>query len=155
LNSFFWNISDSDSESENDENLDDDPIIEHINVNHHGGINRIRAMPQNPGVVATMADTKHNHIFDLSKQLNSMMEQVPRVPAPTKPTCSFSGHRDEGFAVDWSSVVPGQLATGDCAGAVHVWRPAGSPAAPTWSIDTTPYLGHRGSVEDIQVTNLL
>ena len=42
---------DSESESDEDENLDEDPSIEHINISHQGGVNRIRAMPQGSGVV--------------------------------------------------------------------------------------------------------
>jgi ribosome assembly protein RRB1 len=32
-------------------------------------------------------------------------------------------HSAEGFAVDWSRVKAGQLATGDCRKHIHVWEP--------------------------------
>jgi hypothetical protein len=38
-------FADSDEESDNDD-LDDDPILEHVNINHQGGVNRLRSMPQ-------------------------------------------------------------------------------------------------------------
>lgn len=138
---------DSDEESDDEENLDEDPVIEHINVNHYGGVNRIRTMPQTPGVVATMSETGHNHIYDLSHVLKSMMSKGPRAAAPTKPIFSFTGHRSEGFALDWSPVVAGRLATGDCHGKIHVWNPANGS---NWQVDSTPYTGHTNSVEDLQ-----
>ena len=140
--------ADSDNDSDDDENLDEDPTLEHMNVPHVGCINRIRSMPQTPGIIATMADTGHAHIFDLSTSLKSMMSKGPRAQAPTKSMYTFRGHRAEGYALDWSPSVAGRLATGDCAGAIHIWNMGASSAA--WQVDTTPYLGHTSSVEDLQ-----
>lgn len=69
------------------------------------------------------------------------------------PICTFKGHSTEGYAMDWSSVVVGRLATGDCNGGIHLWdvqegREVGS--TPTWNVSPAPYSGHTGSVEDIQ-----
>ena len=137
--------TDEDDEDE-DENVDEDPTIEHVNVAHAGGVNRIRSMPQNPGFVATMADTSQVHIFDFSDSLRSMMTKGPRGVAPTKPLFSFRGHRSEGYALDWSPAAAGRLATGDCAGAIHVWNGSGA----NWQVDAKAFTGHTGSVEDIQ-----
>lgn len=103
-------------------------------------------MPQTPGVVATMSDTAQVNVFDLSPVFQSMVANVPRAPAPTKPLFTFSGHREEGFAIDWSLAVTGRLATGDCTGKIHVWNPANG----SWSVDATAFTGHKSSVEDIQ-----
>lgn len=115
-------------------------------------------MPQKPGVVATMADTRHVHVFDASAVLQvgfrpsphsslpqALMTKGPRT-TPSKPLFTFKGHREEGFAIDWSSRKPGRLATGDCAGNIHVWDMKGS----SWQVDSSPYRGHQGSVEDLQ-----
>ena len=59
--------------------------------------------------------------------------------------CSHA-HRDEGFALDWSRVVPGRLAAGDCAKGIHVWEPAPGGG---WAV-SAPYKGHSASVEDLQ-----
>ena len=53
----------------------------------------------------------------------------------------------EGYALDWSNVVPGQLASGDCHRDIHVWRPREEGV---WQVDSQPMAGHTQSVEDIQ-----
>lgn len=115
-------------------------------MNHYGGVNRVRNMPQNPGVIASMSDTSQVNIYDLSNVVKSMMVPGPRATPINKPTYTFTGHKEEGFSLDWSLTSAGKLATGDCSGKVHVWNPNGG----SWNVDPTPYVGHKGSVEDIQ-----
>lgn len=64
------------------------------------------------------------------------------------PLFHFSGHQAEGFSLDWSLIVPGQLATGDCNKDIHVWKMNESKNA--WTVDQRPFIGHTASVEDIQ-----
>lgn len=52
----------------------------------------------------------------------------------------------EGFALDWSPTEEGRLATGDCGNSVHVTRTVEGG----WVTDPVPFVGHVGSVEDIQ-----
>lgn len=86
---------------------------------------------------------------------------------------SFSGHRDEGFALDWSPKSPGIyylhstifnilqikvnsyyhlvfflgfLASGDCKGNIHTWKPNESG----WVVNLRSLTGHKESVEDLQ-----
>jgi len=41
---------------------------------------------------------------------------------------------------------------GDCNNNIYLWEPT---SAATWNIDQTPFTGHTGSVEDLQVcTNM-
>jgi ribosome assembly protein RRB1 len=121
-----------------------------VNVNHYGGVNRIRNLSSHPGMVATMADTSAVHIYDLSSVYNSMMNNTVRATAPTKPLFSFNGHKSEGFAIDWSTVVTGRLATGDGNGNIHIWNPRDSGSSlSSWLVEG-PYSGHRSSVEDLQ-----
>ena len=141
------------SDSENEENadaddLDEDPVLEHINIPHQSGVNRVRSMPQNPGIIATMAENGQSHIYDLSGMVNSLMTQSPRGPPPTKPAFTFRGHSSEGFALDWSPVNTGWLATGDCNGAIHAWAMGATPSS--WQVDSAAFYEHRQSVEDIQ-----
>ena len=51
--------------------------------------------------------------------------------------------------MDWSRMVPGRLATGDCNGNIHVWNPRDGGDG-SWHVDQRSYSGHALSVEDIQ-----
>jgi ribosome assembly protein RRB1 len=107
---------------------------------------------QNPGVIATMAETRHLNIFDAAACYRSLLSSngsVVREPAPSKPVYVFSGHRDEGFAIDWSSVQTGRLATGDCAGNIHITN-ANTNGVSFTTDASAVYRGHTSSVEDIQ-----
>lgn len=140
---------DSDDENEDDDLLDEDPVLEHINCQHNGGVNRIRSMPQQPGIVATWADNGRVNIFDLVAPLKSLMvARGPRVQAPSAPSYIFKGHTTEGYALDWSKAQEGRLASGDCNGAIHVWNMGKSSS--DWSVSPKALRGHGGSVEDIQ-----
>lgn len=138
---------DSDGENEEeDDDEDEDPTIEHLNIPHQGGVNRIRSMPQNPGIVATMSDTGHAHIFDITASYKSLQSKSPRLTPSTKPLFTFKGHRQEGYAIDWSSAILGRLATGDCNGSIHIWNATES----SYNVSQKPHQGHTSSVEDIQ-----
>lgn len=54
--------------------------------------------------------------------------------------------QQEGFAMDWSPTTEGTLATGDCSNCIYVTRPTES----SWAADPVPFVGHVGSVEDLQ-----
>ena len=43
-------------------------------------------------------------------------------------------HSTEGYALDWSSVAEGRLASGDCRRGIHVWDPNGSGS---WTVSGT------------------
>jgi ribosome assembly protein RRB1 len=103
-------------------------------------------------------------VYDLSAHAAALNGLGPK-PAwgSTGPCFSFSGHTDEGFALDWSKVVPGQLVSGDCAGKIHVWMPSeggggggaaagggGGGGGSAWSVETAGRAEHSGSVEDLQ-----
>ena len=57
----------------------------------------------------------------------------------TKAMFTFEGHSTEGFALDWSSVVPFRLASGDMHRNVHVWD---RHEAGTW-VSHARTCGHR------------
>lgn len=54
-------------------------------------------------------------------------------------------HPMEGFALGWSPVKAGRLASGDCKRHLHVWEPAEGGG---WAVGGV-YNGHEDSVEDI------
>ena len=96
-------------------------------VNHVGGINRLRCMPQTPGIVAVWGDTATVRILDGTHLLRELAaeEEVSakaRSRVDLKPVFSHT-HSTEGFALDWSLVKAGRLVTGDCRSKIHVWEP--------------------------------
>ena len=191
--------SESESESEDDEtdaegraNVTTGPLLQTQAVAHHGSVNRVRCMPQQSSIAATWAETGHVQVWDLAAQMERLIGMTADTATAANavhrlaPRHIFTGHKDEGYALDWSPAsegarffdffvndsratergVPfrlythhlplfffflfsyaGRLATGDCARAIHVWTPG--PAG-KWTVSASPYLGHDGSVEDIQ-----
>ncbi|KAL3830234.1 hypothetical protein ACJIZ3_019036 [Penstemon smallii] len=143
--------SSMDSESsESDEDDDDEdvgtsgsPVLQLRKVFHEGGVNRIRAMRQNPHICASWADTGHVQVWDFSTHLNALAESDSEAIHEESnvlnqaPLMKFNGHKDEGYALDWSPLVAGRLLTGDCKNCIHLW-------------ETNPFLGHTASVEDLQ-----
>ncbi|KAL0347529.1 UNVERIFIED_CONTAM: Glutamate-rich WD repeat-containing protein 1 [Sesamum calycinum] len=122
-------------------------------VFHEGGVNRIRAMRQNPHICASWADTGHVQVWDFSSHLNALVESDREAihggstVFNQAPLVKFSGHKDEGYAIDWSPLVAGRLVSGDCKNSIHLWEPASDS---TWNIDPNPFVGHTASVEDLQ-----
>lgn len=54
--------------------------------------------------------------------------------------------QQEGFALDWSPTEEGRLATGDCGNCINVTQKVEGG----WATDPVPFVGHVGSVEDLQ-----
>jgi len=138
---------DDEDADDSDDEADEDPVVEQQSLPHPGTVNRLKLMPKLSHVCATWADTGKVHVWDLSSQL-ATLHQPGSGGAPKKePLFTFGGHTDEGYAIDFSEAQQGQLATGDCAAKVHVWRaaPGGS-----WAVDAEPYVGHTASVEDLE-----
>eukprot|EP00339_Tiarina_fusa_P017877 CAMPEP_0117052704 /NCGR_PEP_ID=MMETSP0472-20121206/36438_1 /TAXON_ID=693140 ORGANISM="Tiarina fusus, Strain LIS" /NCGR_SAMPLE_ID=MMETSP0472 /ASSEMBLY_ACC=CAM_ASM_000603 /LENGTH=397 /DNA_ID=CAMNT_0004767447 /DNA_START=178 /DNA_END=1368 /DNA_ORIENTATION=- len=126
---------DDESSGSEDEDLDLDPILEHYHLPHYGGVNRIRAMPQDSNVVATWSDVGNVYLYDIEHiRSRFASSQGKRAAAASnnnnnshKPFFTYSGHDGvEGYAMDWSSVNQGHLATGDNDGNIHLWTPEGS-----------------------------
>ncbi|KAM5547409.1 protein HEAT STRESS TOLERANT DWD 1 [Rosa sericea] len=145
---------DSDSDEDSDEEELEGPgapILQLRKVTHEGCVNRIRAMTQSPHICASWGDTGHVQVWDFSSHLNALAEsesesEVSQGPSNQAPLFKF-GHKDEGFALDWSPLVTGRLLSGDCKSNIHLWEPT---SGGTWNVDTTPYIGHIASVEDLQ-----
>ena len=50
----------------------------------------------------------------------------------------------------WSPVKAGRMVTGDCRNGIFLWHAAGSSGAASFAVDAVPFVGHQGSVEDLQ-----
>jgi ribosome assembly protein RRB1 len=90
------------------------------------------------------------YIWDLAQALKAVcdpktMSEFVKKDNTNLPVFQFNA-QNEGFALDWSSLVPGQLATGDCSKNIHVCKLNEG----NWTADQRPYLAHKSSVEDIQ-----
>lgn len=145
--------SDSDEDDEEGGGGNGTPVLQLRRVSHEGGVNRIRAMRQHPHICASWADTGHVQVWDFSSHLNSLGESdATTVNGGSSvlnqaPLVKFGGHKDEGFAIDWSPLVPGRLVSGDCRNCIHLWEPTSDS---TWNVDSKPFVGHTASVEDLQ-----
>ncbi|GLC41148.1 hypothetical protein PLESTB_001796300 [Pleodorina starrii] len=122
------------------------------------GVNRIRAMPQQPALVAVWGDNAQVRLIDGSKLVSELAAETEPTAATAKgkgggvgkplelrPLASHS-HSAEGYALDWSPAKPGRLASGDNRHRIHVWEPA---EGGKWAVGGA-HTGHEGAVEDLQ-----
>ena len=65
---------------------------------------------------------------DLSAAHNAKAQRGKRLPQRPQ---HMHAHSAEGYALDWSAVAEGRLASGDCRQGIHVWDPTGSGS---WSV---------------------
>jgi len=137
------------------DDVDVDPTLENRSFPLDGGANRVRCDPTHPNVVAVWSETGRVHLYDVGRALQTLQHAGAGAFTQGQGGVfhTFQGHRGgsergagEGFAMDWSRVKPGRLATGDCAGRFFVWEVDSSRVA----VDAGPYTGHAGSVEDVQ-----
>ncbi|KAJ9530838.1 hypothetical protein QJQ45_028716 [Haematococcus lacustris] len=142
-------------------------------VQHQGGINRVRSCPHKPGLVAVWADTALVRLYDGTRLLHDMQQETEssnknkarwavgvrtrgagqgqgggyRRRVDLKPVAQHA-HAMEGFALDWSPLAAGRLASGDCRKHICVWEPSDAGCS-SWSVSAA-YAGHEASVEDLQ-----
>ncbi|GAA0145147.1 hypothetical protein LIER_44068 [Lithospermum erythrorhizon] len=156
LSNILGKTSDANAEaSDTDSDSSQVPSLQLCKVFHKGVVNRIRAMSQYPHICASWADTGYVQVWDLSSHLNALAESTDTVcndaiaASNQDPLVKFK-HEDEGYALDWSSIEPGRLVSGDSKNFIHLWEPTGA----TWNIDSNPFVWHTASVEDLQVSTI-
>ena len=152
-----------DDDDEEEEELE--PILEHYSFPHStGGVNRIRVCPQNSDIVAVWSDGGVVSLYDIGGALDlldrssllavnkrkssggsgvadgsavaTIMGQHVR-KMRKEPFFVYSGHSSEGYAMDWSRVTPGRLATADCDGNIHIWNATHPVVVSTMNDDST------------------
>ena len=89
-------------------------------------------------------------VWDASAQIAELATAADERPVRGKavrqaPRHAHS-HAQEGYALDWSPVATGRLASGDSRRNIHVWE-AGEHGG--WTVSAA-YPGHEASVEDLQ-----
>ncbi|KAI1419562.1 WD domain-containing protein [Xylaria sp. FL1777] len=151
---------DDDSDSDGGDDGDDEdtePILEHKAIPLTSTTNRIRAHqipspdPSRPPttLTATMTESAHVYIHDVTPHLASFDNPGTVItPQQSKPISTIRAHKSEGYALDWSPLVPGgKLLTGDNDGLIYATTRTDGGG---WVTDMRAFQGHTSSVEDIQ-----
>ena len=163
-----------DDNDDDDDDIDDEevePVMEHYTIQHYGGVNRIRVMRQhyNSNIVASWSDVGTVNLYNIQTIRQRFLEPHHKVTASTStmnPTSAFFSYDNEdpgveGFALDWSPIVAGRLATGDCHGSIHLWTPTSNEGGSSYNVSylynnvanaTHHHNSHTpiNSVEDVQ-----
>ncbi|VDK51820.1 unnamed protein product [Anisakis simplex] len=150
---------DDESESDNDDDEETtqsakSPRMHAAAIKHQGSINRIRVShTTNLGdsrVCAAWNALGKVQLWNLSnalKEVNNMNDCASKsVVIKENPLFSYVGHKDEGYALAWSSLKTGALASGDNRGSISIWAMG---EGGQWSINQRPLSGHTSSVEDL------
>jgi ribosome assembly protein RRB1 len=148
--------SDSDDEADDDEETAE-PILETKSIPLNSTTNRIRAHQSPPAdsskppttLTATMTESTQVLIHDITPHLTSFDHPGTIItPQHSKSISTLRMHKSEGYALDWSPLIPqGKLVTGDNDGAIYVTTRTDGGG---WATDSRPFIGHAGSVEDVQ-----
>lgn len=145
------------SDSDEDEDEDAEPVLETKSIPLNSTTNRIRAH-QTPTdnaskppvtLTATMTEAAEVLIHNVTSHLSSFDTPGTIItPQQNKPITTLKMHKTEGYALDWSPLVPqGKLLTGDNYGEIFV-SVCGDGGK--WETDSKCFAGHQSSVEDIQ-----
>lgn len=117
-------------------------------INHEGEVNRARAMPHNPNVIATKSAAAEVFVFDKSKH--------PLKPHPDgvcRPDIKLVGHTKEGYALNWSphNSRQGHVLSGAEDKMICMWDIQGAPkGANSVSLDpVATFGGHTDIVCDV------
>lgn len=155
---------DSDESDDEDEDVDDDPVLTFRAIPHQGAVNRIRACPlpyplslgpptpPSSYHVATFSETGKVHIFDVAPHLNSLLSPATfSSPLSKLPVFTIESHgRAEGYALDWGKPIgsssSSRLLSGDIHSKIYLTTMTQSSFTPS----PKPFLSHTDSVEDIQ-----
>lgn len=132
-----------------EEAAEDDALLYYEGVPHKGAVNRLRSM-HGSSIVATWSDDSEISIFDLKEAIQRVDEKSKSKSnvLPQKKYTSLVNrfkHKVEGYALDWSPLVKGLLASGSCDSTIYLYRSNESE----FVMDKTPLKGHKDSVEDL------
>ncbi|TKR65212.1 hypothetical protein L596_025644 [Steinernema carpocapsae] len=148
---------DEDIEKREDEEKKKQPRLYASMMRHRGGINRVKAtVLGDSNVCAVWNDLNRVQIWNLAKPLEELEklyeadqgrgQNCTVVVDTQQPLHTFAGHAAEGFALGWSPLKPGMLASGDSKKNLHVWK---MHEGGQWVVDQRPLVGHKKSVEDV------
>ncbi|KAL9643950.1 hypothetical protein ABK040_005419 [Willaertia magna] len=147
--------SDVDSDVDDEEILDDEPVVEFQTIPMTSNVNRVRCMPQRRTISAFWCEDGKVYIYDTKEMFNVLKKEqiavsLQNISNSKTPIQILDHHSTEGFALDWSKCIEGRLATGDCKGDIFVYD-LNNMTNLSWNrYCENPFVGHYGSVEDIQ-----
>lgn len=107
----------TDKEDEIDSDVSDEdipePIIRYETVQHKGAVNRVRTMNGAP-IVATWNEDGEVGIYNVSQAMEELEKPVSQKTLFKNTKISGFKHKVEGFALEWSPLTYGRLASGSC-----------------------------------------
>lgn len=146
-------LKDDDVDISDEENDEDgkDPVMRYESIPHKGCVNRIRSL-HGSGVVATWSDENEVGIYDVTQAVEAV-----DIPTGGQGKKSYSGtklasfkHSDEGYALDWSPLTLGRLASGGCNAQIWLYQAADENCSSFVKESSAGLQGHKKSVEDLQ-----
>ncbi|KAL3898387.1 MAG: hypothetical protein SGCHY_002775 [Lobulomycetales sp.] len=141
---------DDDDAMDDDDDNDVQQRLDHVTVPVSACVNRVRVMPHpESSIVACWTEDGTVSVRDFSavmRSLDSGAVDGSSIDLETR-YARKSSNGVEGYALDWSAVKAGRLATGDNDGVFSLLELA---EAGSWSLMATPHTGHQGSIEDLQ-----
>lgn len=150
-------VNEDDSEEDDEDEENSEPVLETKSLPMLATTNRIRAhqIPSSEAskafttLTATMTENAEILIHNITPHLSAFDTPGTIINSQNnKPMATLRMHRTEGYALDWSSLLPmGKLLTGDNDGKIFVTTCADGAE---WTTDTKPFTGHTSSVEDVQ-----
>lgn len=112
-------------------------------IDHPSEVNKARYCPQNPDLIATLANNGDILVFDRTKHSVTANGKV-------EPQITLKGHADEGFGLCWSPHVEGQLASGSQDQTVRLWDLKTLEDKKTVLSPARTYEHHSNVVNDVQ-----
>lgn len=144
---------DDDQSDDDDDDEYSDPILETKSIPSSSTTNRIRTSPFSKStgqyLTASLAENGNVYVWDITSHFKSFDYPGTVVSKEmNKPVHTIRSHGQvEGYALDWSPLIStGSLLTGDIDGNIYLTNRTQS----AWSENKNPFLGHDGSVEEIQ-----
>jgi histone-binding protein RBBP4 len=113
-------------------------------MNHDGEVNRARAMPQNPFMIATKPPTHDVLVYDYSKHPSK-----PLSDGVSRPDLTLKGHRGEGYGLAWSPYHAGYLLSGSDDAQVCLWDLNANTTNQKILHAKSIYSEHQNIVEDV------
>ena len=143
------------SDSEEEELRNREPVIRFEAIPVRGGINRIRSMHGTP-IVATWSDEAEVAIYNVASAVEELDRPMPTAKQQMQKKkyggCKIAGfkHKQEGYALDWSSSTLGRLASGSNDASLQLYKSADETCSSFVKEFAVGLQGHKGSIEDIQ-----